>query len=124
MSGEPRDRWGEEALRLVRVLASIASEKRVSVRSLERKMGVGDSVFSKVLRGQVAPQVRHVLMMADALEVGWRELFARAYGLEVPQPPGKVPPGELEARMVGLLLRLGVIDSETARKALPPEEAP
>jgi transcriptional regulator with XRE-family HTH domain len=120
MSGQPRDRWGEEALRLVRVLAMIAAEKRVSVRSLERKMGVGDSAFSKVLRGQIAPQVRHVLMIADALEVGWPELFARAYGLEVPRASRELPP-EYEERMVALLLRLGVIDEETARKGLPPE---
>ena len=123
MSREPRDRYEEEALRLVRVLASIAFEKRVSVRSLEKKMGVGDSVFSKVLRGTITPQVRHVLMIADALEVGWPELFARAYGLSVPAPPGAAAPEVDEERMVALLLRLGVIDAETARRGLSsPEE--
>lgn len=121
MSREPRDRYEEEALRLVRVLASIAFEKRVSVRSLEKKMGVGDSVFSKVLRGTITPQVRHVLMIADALEVGWPELFARAYGLSVLAPAAA--PAVDEERMVALLLRLGVIDAETARRGLSsPEE--
>ena len=118
MSEEPRDRYEEEALRLVRVLASIALEKRVSIRSLEKKMGVGESVFSKVLRGKITPQVRHVLMIADALEVGWPELFARAYGLAVPRPPRATVPADLEEHMVGLLLRLGVIDAETARRTL------
>ena len=118
MSEEPRDRYEEEALRLVQVLASMAREKRVSVRSLEKKMGVGDSVFAKVLRGRITPQVRHVLMIADALEVGWPELFARAYGLSVHRTPRATVPADLEEHMVGLLLRLGVIDAETARRGL------
>jgi transcriptional regulator with XRE-family HTH domain len=119
MADEPRDRYEEEALRLVRVLATLAAERRVSVRSLEKKMGVGDSVFSKVLKGKITLQVRHVLMIADALEIGWRDLFARAYGLV----PALAPPAdsrEEESRMVQLLLRLGVIDAETARRALSP----
>lgn len=124
MSEEPHDRYEEEALRLVRVLASMAVEKRVSVRSLEKKMGVGDSVFSKVLRGKITPQVRHVLMIADALEVGWPELFARAYGLAMPRAPRAAAPADEESRMVSLLLRLGVIDAETARRALSSAEEP
>jgi transcriptional regulator with XRE-family HTH domain len=123
MNEEPRDRYEEEALRLVRMLASIAREKRLSIRSLEKKMGVGGSVFSKVLRGAITPQVRHVLMIADALEIGWPELFARAYGLAVPRAPRALDPAQLEEQMVSLLLRLGVIDAETARRILsPPEE--
>jgi transcriptional regulator with XRE-family HTH domain len=123
MSEQPRDRYEEEALRLVRMLASMAREKRVSIRSLEKKMGVGDSVFSKVLRGAITPQVRHVLMIADGLEIGWPELFARAYGLSVPRAPRAAAPAEMEEQMVSLLLRLGVIDAEAARRILsPPEE--
>jgi len=121
MDEEPRDRYQEEALRLARVLASLASEKRVSVRSLEKKMGVGDSVFNKVLKGKITLQVRHVLMIADALEIGWRELFARAYGL-VPAEQPQVDAKEEESRMVLLLLRLGLIDAETARRILGPAE--
>lgn len=122
MSEEPRDRYEAEALRLVQVLASLAREKRVSVRSLEKKMGVGDSVFAKVLRGRITPQVRHVLMIADALEVGWPELFARAYGLAVPRPPSATAPADLQEQMVAILLRLGVIDAETARRTLSSTE--
>lgn len=121
MDEEPRDRYEEEALRLVQVLASLAAERRVSVRSLEKKMGVGDSVFSKVLKGKITLQVRHVLMIADALEIGWRDLFARAYGL-VPAPAPPADAKEEESRMVLLLLRLGVIDAETAQRALSSTE--
>ncbi|MFL6198263.1 MAG: helix-turn-helix domain-containing protein [Thermoanaerobaculia bacterium] len=124
MSEEPRDRYEEEALRLVRLLSSMAKEKRVSIRSLEKKMGVGDSVFSKVLRGTIKPQVRHVLMIADALEIGWPELFAQAYGLAVPRAARALEPAEMEEQMVSLLLRLGVIDAETARRILTPPEEP
>jgi hypothetical protein len=92
MSEEPRDRYEEEALRLVRVLASMAMEKRVSVRSLEK--------------------------------VGWPELFARASGLALPRAPRAAARGDEEGRMVGLLLRLGVIDAETARRTLSSAEEP
>jgi len=80
-------------------------------------MGVGESVFSKVLRGKVTLQVRHVLMLADALEIGWSELFARAYG-QAPPRPVPTAAAEEEKKMIRLLLRLGLIDDETARKAM------
>lgn len=119
MSNKHDDRYEAEALRLVKVLATLAEEKRVSIRSLERKMGVGESVFSKVLSGRVTLQVRHVLMLADALEIGWSDLFSRAYG----QAAGLGSAGleEDEQRMVRLLVRLGLIDDETARKTLAVE---
>jgi transcriptional regulator with XRE-family HTH domain len=116
MSNQP-DRYEAEALRLVKVLASLAEEKRASIRSLEKKMGVGESVFSKVLRGKVTLQVRHVLMLADALEIGWSELFARAYRQAQPRPVSTAAEEE-ERKMIRLLLRLGLIDDETARKAM------
>jgi transcriptional regulator with XRE-family HTH domain len=124
MTEEPRDRYEEEALRLVRVLASMAREKRVSIRSLEKKMGVGDSVFSKVLRGAITPQVRHVLMIADALEVGWPELFAQAYGLDLPRASRATETAAMQEQMVSLLLRLGLIDAEAARRILSSPEEP
>lgn len=122
MSNQPADRYEAEALRLVKVLATIAREKRASIRSLERKMEVGESVFSKVLRGAVTLQLRHVLMIADALEVGWSELFARAYGYAPTPPAPRVVPAvsdeEADRRTIRLLLRLGVIDEEQAREAM------
>jgi transcriptional regulator with XRE-family HTH domain len=119
MSNQSADRYEAEALRLVKVLASLAQEKRASIRSLERKMGVGESVFSKVLRGKVTLQLRHILMLADALEIGWSELFARAYGQPtLPRPVPAASEEDEERKMIRLLLRLGVIDDETARKAM------
>lgn len=119
MSNQPADRYEAEAKRLIQVLATLVQEKRASVRGLERKMGVGESVFSKVLRGRVTLQVRHVLMLADALEIEWSELFGRAYGLAAPsRPVPALQDEEGERKMIRLLLRLGVIDEEKARKAL------
>jgi len=115
MRKKPADRYEAEAQRLVKILASLAEERRASVRSMERKMGVGESVFSKVMRGRVTLQLRHVLMLADALEIGWSDLFMRAYGQSRPAP---VSAEEEERKVIQLLLRLGVIDGETAQKAM------
>jgi transcriptional regulator with XRE-family HTH domain len=117
MRKKPDDPYEAEAQRLVKVLVALAEEKRASIRSMERRMGVGESVFSKVLRGRVTLQVRHVLMLADALEVEWSEVFARAYG-QAPLPAPATTAEEEERKMIRLLLRLGLIDHETARKAM------
>lgn len=112
MDEEPiDDRYTRETLRLVRVLDSVARSKGVSIRSLEKKMGVGDSVFNKVLKGKITLQVRHILMICDALEIPWGEFFAKAYGLE--DPPGD----PWEEKVIGLLVRLGVLPEGKASGA-------
>lgn len=73
------DRYTEEALRLAGMLKTLAKSKRRSIRSLEHQMGVGTSIFHKVLKGDVTLQLRHLLMIADALEVDWTEFFQMAY---------------------------------------------
>ncbi|MFL6237654.1 MAG: hypothetical protein ACJ76N_31340 [Thermoanaerobaculia bacterium] len=74
-----RDRYTEEALRLAGMLKTLAKSKRRSVRSIEQQMGVGTSIFHKVLKGDVTLHVRHVLMIADALGIDWAEFFHMAY---------------------------------------------
>lgn len=73
------DRYQQEALRLAGMLKTLAKTKRRSIRSLEQQMGVGTSIFHKVLKGEVTLQVRHLLMIADALEIDWAEFFHLAY---------------------------------------------
>jgi hypothetical protein len=73
------DRYTDEALRLAGMLKTLAKTKRRSIRSLEQQMGVGTSIFHKVLKGDVTLQLRHLLMIADALEIEWAELFHLAY---------------------------------------------
>ena len=109
------DPFSLETARLVQILARLVQEQHVSVRSLEKKMGVGDSVFSKVLKGKITLHVRHVLMICTALGIEWKDFFAMAYG-EAPAPAAEVlPPDDLEERMIALLTRLGL---------LPPAAAP
>lgn len=66
-------------MRLGRVLAAKVKDKGVSVRSLEKKARVADGIFAKALKGQITLQVKHVLQICDALEIGWREFFTMAY---------------------------------------------
>jgi transcriptional regulator with XRE-family HTH domain len=73
------DRYTEESLRLAGMLKTLAKSRRRSIRSLEQQMGVGTSIFHKVLKGEVTLQVRHLLMIADALEIEWAEFFHMAY---------------------------------------------
>jgi transcriptional regulator with XRE-family HTH domain len=107
------DPFAGETSRLVQVLADLVKEKRVSVRSLEKAMGVGDSVFSKVLKGRITLNVRHVLMICTALGIEWRDFFTRAYGLsagDAPPAAGPLPDdAQLEEKMIRILTRLGVL---------------
>src|SRR5262245_20029338 len=61
------DRYTEETLRLATLLKSLAKSKGRSIRSIEKQMGVGTSIFYKVLKGEVTLHVRHLLVIADAL---------------------------------------------------------
>lgn len=84
----------------------------MSIRSLEKSMGVGDSVFNKVLKGKTTLQFRHVLMICDALGVGWRELFADFYGL------GPSPAQETDRERILFLVRVGLLTPEQAARLL------
>jgi transcriptional regulator with XRE-family HTH domain len=91
----------EETARLVTLLGQLVKTKGSSVRSLEKKMGVGDSVFAKLLKGKITLQVRHILMLCQAIEMEPRQFFAAAYGFQpaplpapVPEPPPPVDPSE------------------------------
>jgi hypothetical protein len=82
-------------------------------------MGVGNSVYQKVLCGKITMTVGHLLQIADALGLDWLELFRRAYlgpaaPAEVPVPAGV---DELEARVLEILHRHGVLPD------VPPEDS-
>jgi transcriptional regulator with XRE-family HTH domain len=90
-----------ETARLVTLLGKLVKANGASVRSLEKKMGVGDSVFAKLLKGKITLQVRHILMICEAIEIEPKEFFAAAYGFQpapapviVPEPPPPVDPSE------------------------------
>ena len=48
-----RDRYQREASRLTAILRAELQNKGVSIRSLEQKMGVGNSVYQKLLGGKI-----------------------------------------------------------------------
>ena len=74
-------------------------------------MGVGNSVYQKVLCGKITMTMGHLLQIADALGLEWLELFRRAY--LGPLPPAEAPAvggvDELEARVLEILHRHGVL---------------
>ena len=135
------DKYTEEALRLAGMLKTLAKSKRRSVRSLEQRMGVGTSIFHKVLKGDVTLQLRHLLMIADALEIDWAEFFHLAYPRasaapaatggsllgdlhralgEKPEEP-EIPDAEFEAKVKRVLIHLGLLPQEEEE---PEIEAP
>jgi transcriptional regulator with XRE-family HTH domain len=99
------DRYTEEALRLAGMLKTLAKSKRRSVRSLEQQMGVGTSIFHKVLKGEVTLQLRHLLMIADALEIDWAEFFH----LGEEPAAAEIPDAEFEAKVKRVLAHLGLL---------------
>jgi transcriptional regulator with XRE-family HTH domain len=125
------DPFAAEISRLLEVLAAQVDAKQVSVRSLEKKMKVADSLFNKILKGKITLQVRHVLMICTALEIEWKDFFAAAYGLNA--APAAVPPapesavGEslpaltearMEEKLIQLLLQLGIIEPAAAARLI------
>ncbi len=114
------ERYAVECRRLVEMLQDLARSRRMSIRSMEKAMGVGDSVFNKVLKGKVTLQFRHILMICDALGIGWRELFAEFYGL------GPTPTQETDRERILLLVRVGLLTPDQASRLLtdlPPAPA-
>ncbi len=73
------DRFEQETLRLGLLLRSLAKTRERSIRSLEQKMGVSDGIFYKVLNGKITMQMRHLLMIVDALGMTPAEFFEVAY---------------------------------------------
>lgn len=113
MSDEPEDeRYAAECRRLVKRLLDLAQSRRISIRSMEKAMGVGDSAFNKVLKGKITLQFRHVLMICDALEVDWRDFFAEFYGL------GPTPAQETDRERIRFLVRVGLLTPEQASRLL------
>jgi transcriptional regulator with XRE-family HTH domain len=107
--GLPEERYREETRRLLGLLLAVAKREGKSLRSLEKKLGVGASVLTKVASGRVIAQVRHLLMLCDALDIPWSDFYAMA-GKEKAAEPGD----DLEKRLVDLLIQYGVLP-EAAR---------
>ena len=112
-----RDRYSAEAQRLAAILRDEIRNQGVSIRSLEQRMGVGNSVYQKVLGGKITMTLGHLLQIADALGLEWLELFRRAYpgasALPV-EAPVAAEPNEFEAQVLDVLRRHGLLPEVAA----------
>lgn len=73
-------------------------------------MGVGNSVYQRVLKGKVAMTVDSLLQIADALDLDWPELFRRAYlASSQSSPEPATLPDEFEQKVLEILRRHGVL---------------
>lgn len=105
-----RDRYQRETQRLAAILRDEIRNQGVSIRSLEQKMGVGNSVYQKVLNGKITMTLGHLLQIADALGLEWLELFRRAYlGPAQPVEAPAVEADDFEARVMDVLRRHGML---------------
>jgi len=103
------ERYREETRRLLGLLLLVAKREGKSLRSLEKKLGVGASVLTKVASGRVIAQVRHVLMLCDALDIPWPEFYAMAHKEQTQEQNN-----DMEKRLLALLVQYGVLTKEAA----------
>jgi transcriptional regulator with XRE-family HTH domain len=114
-----RSRYQQETTRLAALLREEIRRQGLSIRSLEQRMGVGNSIFQKVLSGRIKMTLEHLLAIADALDVDWPALFRLAYPVSAAaedQPQPKKPADELEEKVLAVLRRYGIVPQH------PPED--
>lgn len=105
-----RARYQQEAQRLAAILRGEIQRQGVSIRSLEQKMGVGNSVYQKVLGGKISMNLGHLLQMADALGLEWSELFRMAYPCLSQSPEIPALEGDdFDQRVMDVLRRHGLL---------------
>jgi transcriptional regulator with XRE-family HTH domain len=108
-----RERDQREAQRLTDLLQQEINRQDVSIRSLEKKMGVGNSVYQKVLNGKITMALGHLLQILDALELDWAEFFRTAY--PAPSQTAEAPAAEsdeFEQKVIDILRRKGLLPEE------------
>ena len=118
------DPFAAETARLADLLRTLVRRKGVSIRSIEKKIGVAESLVAKILRGKITLHVRHVLMICSAIDVDWRDFFAYAYGMAgEPLTASALSEEErLERKVASILTRFGVITEERAKELLSRRE--
>ena len=104
-----RDRYQREASRLTAILRAELQNKGISIRSMEKKMGVGNSLYQKLLGGKITMTLAHLLQIADALELDWQELFRRAYFPDSKAPGATAAPEDFDQKVLDVLRRHGLL---------------
>jgi transcriptional regulator with XRE-family HTH domain len=72
--------------RLRQLLLATVKGKDLSLRALERQLGIKGGATRKILKGDITLSMRHVLMILKALGVPYAYFFRAAYPL--PGDPG------------------------------------
>ncbi|HEX3556152.1 MAG TPA: hypothetical protein VIA62_23275 [Thermoanaerobaculia bacterium] len=103
-----RSRYQQETTRLASLLREEIRRQGVSIRSLEQKMGVGNSIFQKVLTGRIKMTLEHLLEITNALDLDWTAFFRLAYPGSPEGKPSKAA-DELEEKVLAVLRRYGVV---------------
>lgn len=73
------DRYDEEISRLTEVLATVVRLSGRTRQALEQQMGLSSGYLSKLLGGTVELRVRHILLLAEALDIDPVEVFLLAW---------------------------------------------
>lgn len=105
---EREARYTAESIRLLEKLDFLAKRRGISIRSMEKALGVGYGVFNKILRGKITLQFRHILMLCEALEIDWKEFLADFLGLDAS------PPSERKREQILTLVEVGLLTPEKA----------
>jgi transcriptional regulator with XRE-family HTH domain len=105
-----RETYRAETLRLAAALRDEIRTLGVSIRSLEQKMGVGNSIFQKVLNGKITMTVFHLLQILDGLGLDHAEFFRKVYPIVSPPDLAEGEEDEFDRRVLNLLRRHGLID--------------
>ena len=84
------ERIDRELDRLRELLVSILEVNRYSIRSLEKRLGLGVGTLRRALNGEVRLTLRQLLAVVRGVGLRWEDFFAAAY----PEP------GEVAAALV------------------------
>jgi transcriptional regulator with XRE-family HTH domain len=134
-----------ETLRIAQKLESLVRASRITMREVERRLGMGSGVLHRVFAGRISLKMSLILAVLDVLEVQPAEFFQMVFENPGPEnsstallrllrevritrepptapapPPAPVPSEEeLDQRIEEVLRRLGLIDEEQPEKAQP-----
>lgn len=75
-------------------------------------MGVGNSVYQKVLGGKITMTLGHLLQIADALDLEWPELFRTAFPSLQPAEAPTTEDEEFDRKVLDVLRRHGLLPAE------------
>ena len=93
----------DELDRLRQLLQAVVRDSGLSVRALERKLGIKGGSTRKILKGEITLSVRHVLLILRALEMPYTSFFRTAYAL--PGDPGLPTETSMEDALGRLLVK-------------------